>query len=122
MSGVKGVRIFSPNFVNTKTDNGCNATNNDNCHGYGIKAFQSGFWVAKYLLGGVAPEFKGLSYGIHSIDAFTKPVTITGSNFRDCYKGVYAEQTSALEISLNKFYLGQLPDPAVSDRQFGTIL
>lgn len=122
MTGVRGVRIFSPTFVNTKADNNCNATNNDNCHGYGIKAFQSGFQVAKYLLGGAAPEFKGLSYGVHSVESSLKPVTITSANFRDCYKGIYAEQAIAINIGLNKFYLGHLPDPAVSDRQFGTIL
>lgn len=122
MTGVQGVKIFSPTFINTKTENGCDATNNDNCHGYGIKAFQSGFWVAKYLLSGASPEFRGLSYGIHSIESFTRPVTITNSDFRDCYKGIYAEQAITFEIGLNKFYLGHLPDPDVSDRQFGTIL
>lgn len=81
----------------------------------------SGFLVAPYLLGGPDPGFRGLSYGIHSLLSSNKPVKIYGTDFEDCYRGIYIAQGAAVEISSNHFYLGNLPDPSLSDRQFGTV-
>ena len=124
LNGVRGIRIWGPDCSNTKTNVICDGTNNDECYGYGIQSDKSGFRVQNsFQTPGGSSKFTGLIYGIHTtLTPMTKPITINGAIFRDCYKGIYGSHTTGIDISACKFYLGKLPNPAVSDRQFGSIL
>jgi hypothetical protein len=121
---VRGVKIRGCNFSNLKSIVDCNSGINDKCYGYGIKSFNAGFRLQNSLSGGGATtKFKGLSYGIKAdISALSRPITINAAEFTDCYKGIYASQTTGIDISSCKFFMGKVPNPAVSDRQFGSIL
>jgi len=121
---VRGVKIWGCNFSNTKAIVDCNSGISDYCYGYGIKSFYAGFRVQNSLSGaGGVSKFKGLSYGINAtIAATSRPITINGAEFTDCYKGIFASQTTGIDISSCKFFMGKVPNPAVSDRQYGTIL
>jgi len=120
---VRGVKILGCDFSNIKTNVVCSGGISDNCYGYGIKSFSAGFRMHNSLSGVGISKFKGLSYGIHAlISALSKPITINGAEFTDCYNGIYASQATGIDISSCKFFMGKVPNPAVRDRKFGTIL
>jgi hypothetical protein len=112
MVGIKGVTIRGSSFVNDRTITGNSVVN----WGYGIYAFDSGFNVlpgcGSISQCDIPNQFTKLGHGVFSSGTVlnkSKPFIIQGSNFNDCFIGIYERFGNGSTIIFNNFNLGKVP-------------
>jgi hypothetical protein len=133
---VSMIGVDGPRFIGCTFENNYTPINEENIgsYGIGIEASSSEFTVSAKCNSttSVFPclgtytrsEFKGLGYGIitetSNIGTYS-PYSITQTDFRDCYVGVFNRKSSGSTLLFNEFFLGDVPNPALSNNQVGVI-